>query len=658
MLHRAYTIVDFKTIDEERRTIEGVASTVSTDRAGDIVEPKGAVYKLPLPFMWQHGTDPFVGKTPVGHLVWAKPTDKGIPVRIQMERSDTPGRLKDILDFAWEAVKRKLVRGLSIGFNEIEGAGIKGGYGTRFTKWEWLELSAVTIPANAEASIVTIKSADAPHLARLGDRSRKASTPPAVVGSLSKDRSMNYSERRSAAQAELTQKKIDLDALMALDELTPEQETEADSLTSEVERLTSTVKRFSALEGVSLTESEPVAGRKAAPVQREKQTTITVEEPKLPPGVAFARMALCVLAAQHSTMKGMPLSPDTVAKTWYPSSERTRIAVKTAVAPATTTDSTWAGPLVYSETIADFVEYLRPRTIIGQFGQGNIPSMNRVPFNMRQLVESSAMSGYWVGQAAPKPLTKAGYTAQTLGPAKVAAITVDSEELLRFANHPTISAETAMRDGLTRGLVAKIDTSLVDPTSAANAGVNPASLTYGLSLGSSAGNTADDVTTDVLSLVAGVSAIGLGTTKNIDIRDIVLMMPPGVALALSLMTTTVGVRRFPDMTVNGGTLAGFPVLVSNYLARATYGNLVVAVVASEINLADDGQVTVDMSREASLEMNDAPTQSGTTGVSLVSLWQDNLVAFRAERFINWGLRRSGVVAALQSVNWGGVGSPV
>jgi hypothetical protein len=41
----------------------------------------------------------------------------------------------------------------------------------------------------------------------------------------------------------------------------------------------------------------------------------------------------------------------------------------------------------------------------------------------------------------------------------------------------------------------------------------------------------------------------------------------------------------------------------------------------------------------------------------VSLWQDNLVAFRAERFINWGLRRAGVVAAIQSVNWGGVASP-
>ena len=85
--------------------------------------------------------------------------------------------------------------------------------------------------------------------------------------------------------------------------------------------------------------------------------------------------------------------------------------------------------------------------------------------------------------------------------------------------------------------------------------------------------------------------------------------------------------------------------------------MLVGVVASEINLADDGQVTVDLSREASLEFTDAPTQSGTTGVSLISLWQNNLVAFRAERFINWGLRRSGVVAWVQSVNYGGIGSP-
>lgn len=654
-MNRAYSLVEFKSVDEERRIIEGVASTVQTDRQGDIVEPKGAMFSLPLPFLWQHGKDPFVGQTPVGHLTWAKPTDKGIPVRIQMERSDTPGRLKDILDFAWEAVKKKLVRGLSIGFKPIEATDIKGSYGQRFTKWEWLELSAVTIAANAEASIVTVKSAD---LALLGAGLRKASTPPAVVGSLSKDRSMNYSERLSAAQGELTQKTSELEALMALDTLTDEQTSERDSLTSEIDRLTATVKSLSVLERVSESKAQPITPRVAPAVPGQKTATVSVEEPKLPPGIAFARMVLCKAAAEFAVMKGQMLTAAQVAKQWYPSSERLQLAIKTAVAPATTTDSTWAGPFVYNETIADFVEYLRPRTLLGQFGQGNIPSLNRVPFNMRQLVETTGMTGYWVGQAKPKNVTKGGYTSQTLGFAKVAAITVTSDELLKFANHPTVSAETAMREGLTSALVAKIDTSFIDPSFAAVSNVNPASITNGLSLGSSAGNTADDIRTDILSLYGSIGVTGLGTTKNIDPRGVVLIMPPGVALAASLLRTSVGAPEFPNISINGGSIQGIPVLVSNYAAIAGYGNLVVAVVAPEVNLADDGQVQVDLSREASLELNDSPTQSGTTGVSLVSLWQDNLVAFRAERYLNWGLRRSGVVAALQSVNWGGVGSPV
>lgn len=638
MLDRAYSLIEFKSIDSEARIIEGIASTPTPDRIGDIMEPKGAKFSLPMPLLWQHQS----GK-PIGKVLQANVSDAGIRIRAQIAKG-----IKFIDEEVWPLIKAGLVPGLSIGFNRTD-----KGYGPQIKSWDWLETSAVTIPMNAEATITSIKSADAPHLARSGDRSRVGLSSAAVAGSLHTGRTMNYSEQLTAAQSELTQKTADLEALMAIDTLTDEQTAERDSLTSEVERLTNRVKSLSVLERVSGTKAQPVTPR----VQSQPVSNITVEDEKLPPGIAFARMVLCKAAAQYAVMKGEVRSAVEIARKWYPSSERTQIAVKTAVAAASTTDSTWAGPLVYNQTIADFVEYLRPRTIIGQFGQGNIPSMNRVPFNMRQIAESSAMTGYWVGQGKPKPLTKGGYTAQTLGFAKVAAITVDTEELLNFANHPTISAETAMRDGLTRALVAKIDSSLIDPDVAAVSNVNPASLTNGLSLGSSAGNTADDVRTDILALYASIGVTGLGTGANIDPRGVVLVMPPGVALSLSLMRTSVGAPEFPDITINGGTVQGIPVVVSNYAALAGYGNLVVAIVAPEVNLADDGVVNVDLSREASLEMSDAPTQSGTTGVSLVSLWQNNLVAFRAERYINWGLRRSGVVAAIQSVNWGGVGSP-
>ncbi len=61
---------------------------------------------------------------------------------------------------------------MSIGFNPIESSQIKDTWAEHFLKWEWLELSCVTIPANVDASITTIKSADEALLAASGDRQR------------------------------------------------------------------------------------------------------------------------------------------------------------------------------------------------------------------------------------------------------------------------------------------------------------------------------------------------------------------------------------------------------------------------------------------------------------------------------------------------------
>ena len=46
---------------------------------------------------------------------------------------------------------------MSIGFSAIEHAFIDNG-GIHFTQWDWYELSVVTVPANVDASIQTIKS--------------------------------------------------------------------------------------------------------------------------------------------------------------------------------------------------------------------------------------------------------------------------------------------------------------------------------------------------------------------------------------------------------------------------------------------------------------------------------------------------------------------
>lgn len=180
MLYRAYSLLSIKSIDEDKREITGVATTPTTDRYGDVVEPNGAMFALPLAFLWQHDTS-----RPIGHVIKAQPSADGIEVTAHVAKTDEPGRLKERLDEAWQSIKLGLVRGLSIGFRSIEDAYIEGTHGIHFFKWEWLELSAVTIPANAEATITSIKSIDRQLRATSGREQQRVVRlipPPGVSG--------------------------------------------------------------------------------------------------------------------------------------------------------------------------------------------------------------------------------------------------------------------------------------------------------------------------------------------------------------------------------------------------------------------------------------------------------------------------------------------
>jgi len=151
----AYSLLEVKSVNDEERRLEGIATTPTPDRADDIVEPKGAQFTLPVPFLWQH-----YKLQPIGNVVEAEVTDAGIRVVIQLVKPDEVESedLKKRLQEAWDSIKTGLVRGLSIGFRGIEVADIQGTWGYKFIKWDWYELSAVTIPANQEATITGVKA--------------------------------------------------------------------------------------------------------------------------------------------------------------------------------------------------------------------------------------------------------------------------------------------------------------------------------------------------------------------------------------------------------------------------------------------------------------------------------------------------------------------
>jgi HK97 family phage prohead protease len=170
-MNRAYTLLKLKSVDEGAREFTGLATTPEVDSVGDIVEPMGAKFKLPIPLLLGHDAS-----KPIGHVTAAKVTSKGIEVKAKILQSDAPGTVKDRLDEAWHSIKLGLVRGLSIGFSPVPGKSkpLKSG-GMRFVEWLWHELSAVTIPANQGATITAVKAAARRGVKRSGTvKSRKS----------------------------------------------------------------------------------------------------------------------------------------------------------------------------------------------------------------------------------------------------------------------------------------------------------------------------------------------------------------------------------------------------------------------------------------------------------------------------------------------------
>jgi HK97 family phage prohead protease len=112
----------------------------------------GAKFAPEIPLLWQHRHD-----SPVGNAAFGTPTMAGIPFMATMAKIDEPGQLKNLLDLAWQSVKTRLVRGVSIGFIPKEYENLKNN-GRRFTLIDIVELSLVTIPANTGATIQTVKA--------------------------------------------------------------------------------------------------------------------------------------------------------------------------------------------------------------------------------------------------------------------------------------------------------------------------------------------------------------------------------------------------------------------------------------------------------------------------------------------------------------------
>lgn len=424
---------------------------------------------------------------------------------------------------------------------------------------------------------------------------------------------------------------------------------EVDTLNDEIKAIDGDLERLKRLMEFQKAKAVPVDAKTTTSSSDSRggfATVKTVE--KLAPGIAFARYAMCLTKAKGNHAIAAQLAqrhyPNTegVVKTLQAQSEgadlQEMMRMKATVAAGTSLDATWAAPLVYAETFAgDFINYLRPRTLIGQ------AQFRSVPFNVRIGGQTSGGTAGWVGQGKSKPVTKFDFNATTVPFTKVAAIAVITQELARFSDP---SAEAMVRDSLADCVIARVDSDLFDPDVAAVANVSPAGLLNGVS-------------------PTAVAAVDYGDPASVRCAIAALWAPwdstfigarpayyttPAVARQLALSREALGTPAFPGVTMTGGTLDGVPLRVSQYLANngGSGGAPFILVDEAEIFLADDGSVTLDQSMEATIEMSDSPVGSSSTTVTsngspFVNMWQTNSIAFRAERFIWWGPRRSGAI---------------
>ncbi len=470
-----------------------------------------------------------------------------------------------------------------------------------------------------------------------------------------------YEQKRAALQGSMAS------IMDAADEkgetLDAAQQDEFDELDGQIKAVDAQLDRYrtlegleKALEGKTLTPIVGVVGEASGAAIRGGTVQVKRKE-NLEPGIAFARLIKSLGAAKGDMGRAVKIaesrygedsdSVGTLKQLYERGTDRLEFEgfEKNNVLAGSTISGTAMADLVLTEggAFADFANYLRPQTILGKFGTGNIPALRSVPFNTALGIQTLAGNGYWVGEGKPKPLTAFNVDKTHLTPLKCANIVVLTEELLRNASY---SAETLVRDEMVNALIQLIDGDFIDPTNAGSAGSKPASISYGAQHSAASGTgDADDIRADLRSLINEFIA------ANSEGSGIVLVMRATDALGAGMLVNGLGQPEFPNVSMFGGNIVNLPVITS----QAVPSGDVIAVQPTDIFLADDGGFMVDVSREASLQMLDNPTNDTVTptATSMVSLWQTNSVGFRAERILNWAKRRATAVAYLTGVAWGG-----
>ena len=312
----------------------------------------------------------------------------------------------------------------------------------------------------------------------------------------------------------------------------------------------------------------------------------------------------CLASTNGQTREAGELFTRRFAKTYAASTMQQQLetgvvplTLKAAVAPATTTDATWAKPLVGIEQWAGgFLAIAHSQSLLGR-----IPNLQLIPFHVKVPFQTGEGAVAWVKEMFPIPVSSDAFgDGATLTPTKVGRIVPFSEEFARLAS---VGTAPAMRQGLIGKVNAFIDKQFLDPTVAAVVGLNPASITNPTT---PLTGTAD-VRASFEALNAAFYAGRPGATK-------------------------------PALLANGNysqKLRGLvPGIGIDPIETEAAGSNLIMVDASAVFYADGG-IEITFTRDATIQMNDAPDAPPTASTVLLPLWQVNCVGYRILRTVSW-----------------------
>lgn len=299
-------------------------------------------------------------------------------------------------------------------------------------------------------------------------------------------------------------------------------------------------------------------------------------------------------------------------------------------------NDSWGSELrAYNAAASEFVELVRQASIVGR-----LAGLRRIPLSTRTFAQNGGASASWRKAGRAAPASAMSFAQQTLAPLGVTALSVITNELLKFGDS---SSERVITADLVRAVTEQMDAAFIDILNAGEVDVSPAAITYGSPQIESTGYPTDDLA----ALIAEFEG---------DLASAYLVTDPLTATRLAMVKSTISDCTgcmFPDAGPRGGSVLGIPLLTSRSSPRSgSPATGQIALVDPTGIVVGDGTATVRVTRQASIELLDNPVGDGIAATTLVSLWQINAVGIAAQLTTNWHRARPGSVAVLTGCDYG------